>query len=152
MNKNIIAIAIALGIYGLWKFSVKPPQSRLDTQSRIRKTEMCKGKKTCSVVYVAPWCSACESLQPTLVSLLPAAKNNPDHGLLVIVGSGKEAGDNEAKADEIGFDTIVDNHNKLADELNVRYFPTIVVIDESLKIKLRDQEALGWIMQTFATN
>lgn len=144
-------VAAAFVVFAIWTSQKnKKTVDRVSVKSRFMRSEMCNGKKKCAVVYVAPWCSACESLLPQLITYSASAKKNPDYGMQVIVGFGREAGDNESKAEQIGDLTIVDNTSKMADELGVKYFPTIVVIDEANRIEFRDQDALAWIDQKFS--
>lgn len=74
-------------------------------------------------------------------------KTNQEHGIQVIVGFGQQPGDNEQKAQEISPDVIVDNDRALAKKMNINAFPTFLVVDQNLKVKMSDAEALQWVAE-----
>lgn len=109
----------------------------------------CKGKELCGIVYVAPWCPACHSIEPMLKSALENSKNHV-YGIQVIVGSGKTEEENNQKANDLGEGVIVDNDRRYAKELNIAYFPTVMVVNQQKKVQKEGQEALQWVAELSA--
>lgn len=100
---------------------------------------------------MAPWCPACNSMIPQLKVLLDRSQNHQDFGIQVIVGNGKSMIDNQMKAQEIGEKVITDDENgTFAKNLNVTYFPTLFVLDQSAKVIAKDRDALVLMQETFS--
>lgn len=117
----------------------------------VVQTPQCLGKKKCGVIYMAPWCPACNSMIPQLKVLLDRSQNHQDFGIQVIVGNGKSMIDNQMKAQEIGEKVITDDENgTFAKNLNVTYFPTLFVLDQSAKVIAKDRDALVLMQETFS--
>ncbi|MBY0515399.1 MAG: hypothetical protein K2P81_00720 [Bacteriovoracaceae bacterium] len=109
----------------------------------------CLGKKMCTVVYLAPWCPACNRLVPDLRMLGSLSFNQPDSGVLIIVGQGKTSDENEDKKIELGEAAITDNDGQLAKDLGIQHFPTFLVINQARKVIHEDQDALAYMDETF---
>ncbi len=117
----------------------------------IVQTPECSGKKKCSVIYVAPWCPACNSMIPQLQALLEVSQNHPDFGVQVIVGNGKTMIENQMKAQEIGGRVITDDEaGSYAKILRITYFPTILVFDQNGKVLAKDTDAMIVLNETFS--
>lgn len=110
----------------------------------------CKGKKMCGLVYLAPWCPACNSVIPQLQIFHKNSVYNKELGLQLIMGAEQMSGDNARKAKEIGGNVLVDEHNVYATSLAISYYPTFLVVDEKKQIKYKDQDAMNWMNENFA--
>lgn len=110
----------------------------------------CKGKKICGLVYLAPWCPACNSVIPQLQIFLKNSAQNKEMGLQLIMGGEQAPGDNERKAKEIGENVLVDSHKVYSTSLAISYYPTFLVIDEKKQIVFKDQDAMNWMNENFA--
>lgn len=110
----------------------------------------CKGKKMCGLVYLAPWCPACNSVIPQLQIFLKNSVNNKEFGLQLIMGAEQAPGDNERKAKEIGGYVLIDSHNVYSTSLAISYYPTFLVVDEKKQIVFKDQDAMNWMNENFA--
>ncbi len=108
----------------------------------------CLGKKMCALVYVAPWCPACNGIAPDLRMVGNLSANNPDFGVLIIVGGGQAPGENEAKVLELGAAAVTDNQNSYARALRIRKYPTFLVVSSSNKLVHQDQAAIKWMDET----
>lgn len=142
----IILIAFALFSYRHKIFSFFKPKHvpvSLVTEGN------CKGKELCGIVYVAPWCPACHSIEPLLKSAIVNTKNHV-YGIQVIVGRGKTEEENNQKALELGEGVIVDNNGTYFKELNIAYFPTIMVVNQHKKVQKEGQDALQWVAELAA--
>ncbi len=82
--------------------------------------------------------------------MLKNSETHPDFGLTIIVGRGRAVGDNLLKAKEISEKVVVDDDGIYATNLNVTYFPTMLVVDGTNKVELKDQEAMHWLNESFA--
>lgn len=105
----------------------------------------CQGKKECAVVYVAPWCGACNQLLPHFKSFAEKGLTHNDYGVQIIVGAGRTPEENENKMNEIGLNTFVDPDMEIAKKLKVAYFPSVYVINNINHVLLKDQEAINWM-------
>jgi len=112
----------------------------------------CEGKKLCGVVYVAPWCPACNNLLPKLAVPLANAKDNKDFGMMIVVGQGKREGDNETKVSEIGAGAITDNDGFYHQKLRVEAYPSFYVINQNNRVVMQDQDAFIWHHTTLGVN
>jgi hypothetical protein len=105
----------------------------------------CLGKKMCAMVYVAPWCPACNGIESDLRMVGNLSASNPDFGVLIIVGGGQTAGENEAKVVELGSAAVTDNQNTYARVLRIRKYPTFLVVNSSNKLIHQDEDAIKWM-------
>lgn len=146
MNRLLIVLLIFVVFFG-WKkyhnrFFGKNALPVIVEQS----LDPCREKSFCGVVYVAPWCPACEQISSYLKQLADKVGDDGDKGFLIIVGDGK-ANENKAKVDFYASHVLADNDATLRKSLGVTYYPTFLVIDSKRKIILRDQEAADWIQK-----
>jgi thiol-disulfide isomerase/thioredoxin len=117
----------------------------------IISASQCVGKKQCALVYLAPWCPACNSIIPQLKIMLQNSSKNSDVGMQIIVGRGRASGDNQKKASEIGENVMTDDEaGSYAQSLNITYFPTFLMVDANKKVLAKDQEAMNLMNQAFA--
>ncbi len=151
MNKYLAGLIIALTLF----FSQQKIRDFLRPRPKTAPVQLtqsleCQKKNGCGVIYVAPWCPACNSMQPQIQQILQKSRENPDYGIVVIVGQGKEARDNFEKAQEIGEGTVTDDDSLYARALKIDRYPTFLVVDSQQKITHRDQAAMGWMNHAFA--
>lgn len=111
MRSNIIFFAI-IGfilylsrgqLIGMFKEQKVPPT--------LFKEAGCKGKNICGLVYMAPWCPACNSVIPQLQIYLKNSAHHKESGLQIVMGAEQNAGDNARKAKEIGGNVLTDDLN-----------------------------------------
>ena len=105
----------------------------------------CLGKKMCAMVYVAPWCPACNGIESDLRMVGNLSANNPEFGVLIIVGGGQTLGENEAKVAELGVAAVTDNQNSYARDLRIRKYPTFLVVNSANKLIHQDGDAIKWM-------
>jgi thiol-disulfide isomerase/thioredoxin len=134
--------------FGLWHKYKKPTISPQTLQA----INACTGKKLCAVIYIAPWCPACEQMSPILKTFLQNSKSVTDYGFQIIVGDERSAGDNKQKAQSLGDGVIIDGDRSLARTLKITYYPTFYVVDPKGKVQMKDQDAMTWANQHFAGN
>ncbi len=85
------------------------------------------------------------------MNFLKKSQNHPQYGLQIFVGAGRTPSENETKAQSMGMGTLVDNDGKVKKALAISYYPTFLVIDGDRKVQMRDQEALDWANEHFAS-
>jgi len=105
----------------------------------------CFNKNHCAVIYLAPWCSACNQLAPQLIQLLQKANSLHEIGIAVIIGKGRTHEENESYAKKFGVNALVDNDEKIEQALGISYYPTFLIFDKNRKIILKDMDAMNWI-------
>lgn len=150
-TKIIMVLSLSVFAFLSWgKFKNKLITQKI-AQNLVPQSS-CLQKKKCGIIYVAPWCPACNSLIPQLQPFLANAKNNSEYGIQMVVGKGKTQDSNYQKAEEIGHGTKVDADGSIAEALRVTYYPTILVVNEKQVVEMRDQEALSWIQASFQPN
>ena len=150
MRSNLFYIFIIGTVLYVSRHQVISLLNARTVPATLTQTSECLGKKKCGIIYLAPWCPACNSIIPQLKIMLKNAESHPDFGLKIIVGRGRAAGDNFLKAKEIGEKVVVDDDGIYASTLNVTYFPTMLVVDGTNKVELKDQEAMHWLNESFA--
>jgi thiol-disulfide isomerase/thioredoxin len=144
--RNLVIIA-SLAFMAWWWHGHRPVKEV--PVRMLASMDSCHLKKSCAIIYVAPWCGACKQLLPQLTPFFENALKNDQYGIQVVVGAGKSDEDNQREADALGPIAIVDNDKSIARNLQVKYFPSIYVVNSSQKILLRDQDALFWIQKHF---
>ena len=145
MNKLILIAALFLG-YHLWQ---KHQNSKPNpTAAAMATTDTCATKKLCTIVYVTPWCPACAQVSPILQAWISKTKDHPEYGIKVIVGYGRNAGDNERTAANYGVNSVVDSDLSLANKLNIKYYPTFLLVNPAGTIIKKDQDVVKWASET----
>lgn len=149
MNKWLLVL-IGISFFFAWgkfKHRLLSPNKLPENYSSNGRPLSCMGKKQCAIIYIAPWCGACNQMAPHFKTFLNKAKGNVDFSVKVIVGQGSKE-DNEDKA--LSYDNeevYLDPQSVVKDSLGISYFPTILVVDSQGAIQLRDQEAWNWMAQ-----
>lgn len=118
--------------------------------AKVSKNDSCAGKTSCLLVYVAPWCPACKSLDPILKMLVKSSGG--ESGVKIVVGQGHASGDNEKLAETYGANGVVDADNSYHDKLKVRYYPTIFQFDAKGNVLKKDNDALQWAAMNILTD
>lgn len=113
-------------------------------QNATKKTDNCTDKKFCAVVYVAPWCPACQQMAPQLRTAIERAKTKNNFGLKVVVGQGTRE-QNEAEAASFGAAGSADQDNVVHTALGVDRYPSFFVMDQEKTVILRHEEAFAWL-------
>lgn len=143
-KNNFVAIVILLAAGFFYRNRIISWFKPRHVPATLVRSGNCEGKKLCGIIYLAPWCPACHSYEPMIKSALSDFKTNQEHGIQIIMGFGNQPGENERKASEISPDVIIDKDRSLAKKMNINYFPTFLVVDQNLKVKMTDAEALQW--------
>lgn len=118
----------------------------------IARNGTCEGKKSCLLVYVAPWCPACKQMEPLLKHITMAASRGGEHGVKIVVGQGRSPGDNEKLAGVFAANGVVDSDGSIHDKLNVKHYPTLMQLDPKGNIIQRDSETLQWAVMNILTD
>ena len=111
------------------------------------KTDNCRNKKICLVVYMAPWCPACKQVMPEVSKLLEKSKTSKDFGAKAYVGKGSNLEENEAMARKLGAGAEVDTNHEMHQKLKVGYYPAFFVLDSEGSITLDGKDAFYWAME-----
>jgi thiol-disulfide isomerase/thioredoxin len=111
----------------------------------------CEGKKSCVLIYVTPWCPACEEMSPLIQQWLVKARNDADVGFKVIVGMENARGDNQRLAKRYAPVSIIDHRRKIHDLLGVRYYPTLFMVKTNGELLARDEKVVEWAMNRYNT-
>ena len=152
MNKLYVALVIGLAVFAWHRHLEVQTAANLKSYQRglSSNSDLCTGKKFCAIVYVAPWCGACKSERPRIISFMEKSKNNPAFGIRVVVGQGRSQAENEEMAASFGFGATTDPDNSVLQKLQVPHFPSFFVLDKDNTVILRDQAAFQWIYQKFS--
>ena len=145
--RNWIMITLAAGCFLYWKHSrnsVSAPMATLKspTAKELYSTTSCEGKASCFLVYVTPWCPACEQLSPYLQKIQEQTKSDPDYGIKMIVSGERNPGDNQRIADRYGQSTVIDQDRSVHKMLDIKYYPTVLLVRQDGTISERDNKAL----------
>lgn len=125
--------------------SVLRPERPVPRTTMVR-FEVCEAKQLCGVAYIAPWCPGCNQLISFFQSVAKlGGLHHGNYAAVVIVGRGRDAAENAAKAQEIGTEAIVDADGDLHEALAVDRYPTFLVIDQRGAVQMRGQDAMRWM-------
>lgn len=105
-------------------------------------TTSCEGKASCLLVYVTPWCPACEQLSPYLLKIQEKSQPDSEYGIKMIVGLERDPGANQRIAERYGKTTVIDTDQSVHKILNIKYYPTILLVTKDGIISERDNKAL----------
>lgn len=109
----------------------------------------CEGKRTCAVIYYAPWCPHCRADITHAQALLSRSRSG-DTGVKIVVGLEKRPGTSEAFARSIASKGVtIDSDQKLARELGVQSVPSYVVLDQEGTKLVEGPDAYQWVMEKF---
>lgn len=147
MNSKLLPLIILLSVGYIYRDKIHTFISPTVVSKQIVSGDACSEKAMCAIVYMAPWCPACKQLQPAIISAMQALQHHPQNGIQVIMGGEKNPGDNARAASDFGPDVIIDQNGTLQTELNVTYYPTILVVNQKRDIVYKDQEAMKWLNQ-----
>jgi thiol-disulfide isomerase/thioredoxin len=112
--------------------------------------DTCGGRKSCVLVYFAPWCPYCKADMPYVQTLLARTRQGGDTGVRVVVGAGNAPGDNAAMARKIAsVGVVVDDDQKIADKLGVHSYPAFLVLDSEGTKVVDGQDAYQWVVEKF---
>jgi hypothetical protein len=150
-NWGVALVVLGVGV-GVWQ--LKPPRrypsevkvERYGAGKRGGSADPCQARKTCVVMYVAPWCGACQVHVGTTLPLLRAKwGDSPDRpGLKVVVGNSDD-GRLDEMARRVGDPVFIDRDDQLLRALAVRRFPSFYVLDERLRITHEGDDAVDWL-------
>jgi thiol-disulfide isomerase/thioredoxin len=153
--KNWAILLLCVGIFAYWKLKVQRPApgeiANTPAYHELITTESCAGKKSCVLIYVTPWCPACEQMSPFIQKWLAKAKDDPDYGFKVIVGMENARGDNQRLAKRYAPVSVIDHRRKIHDLLGVRYYPTLLMVKTSGEVDARDDKVIEWAMNRYNT-
>lgn len=150
MGKWII-IFFAAGCFLLWKQSQKEAAAPLKSAQyfELISNTTCEKKASCALVYVTPWCPACEQLSPLLFQWKEKSLKDPDAGLKIIVGMERNSGDNKKVAERYREHSIIDEDGSLHELLKIKHYPTIILVGKDGVIEKRDQDAIMWAAKKY---
>lgn len=137
----VVAALIAVGVYrkGLLSEPRDLPRSAVSSGE-----DVCKEKRFCVAVYMAPWCPHCKNAVGTLQAFARKSKDADFPGLKVYVGDGEDTA-MKSMADKFGDNGFVDADRSVMQKYAVRGYPTFLVLDADGDVILRDQEAYQWV-------
>lgn len=111
--------------------------------------ELCGSKSFCAVIYVTPWCPACQQSAPRYRAYLANAERSAENGIQVVVGEGRTPEQNNETVSSYGSGALADNNRSIGRMLGVPYYPSHFVLDSKRAVFLRDPEASAWIDERF---
>lgn len=136
-------IFLAAGCFFYWKYTRAPiPTLKTPAFKELVTTTSCEGKANCLLVYVTPWCPACEQISPYLRNIQEKSQSDSEYGIKMIVGQERDPGGNRRIADRYGKTTVIDEDLSVQKMLNVSYFPTVLLVRKDGSISERDNKAL----------
>ena len=152
--RNWILIILAAGCFLYWKHSRGPSDAPIAAAKSPAFRELvtstsCEGKEKCLIVYVTPWCPACEQMSPYLLKIQEKSKNDPELGIKMIVGQERSPGGNQKIADRYGDTTVIDLDLSVHQMLNVKYYPTILLVRQDGIISGRDNVAFEFAFRRY---
>ncbi len=116
------------------EFTVKDLQG-----SAIRSSEF--KNKVLVLDFWATWCSACREAFPEFQTVYEEYREHP--GVVFLAINTSRAGDTPEKTQQFidehqyTFPVVYDEGSKLSDQLAIRYHPTLLIIDQAGKLRLR---------------
>ncbi|GAA6138564.1 hypothetical protein NBRC116583_23110 [Arenicella sp. 4NH20-0111] len=137
--KNVLIICAALSVIGFWLNSPSSlPVAHLNviedgqlTESGFTVGGKCTGDK-CLTVYVAPWCSACKALTPTIIELTNELEQE---GISAQVVIGHDSLDNvKTHSKRYAFPVFEDASGLFYKSSNIRGVPYFAVTDSDGRI------------------
>jgi len=137
-SNTVLMLGLGVGLVGMWFLMRSPSKfaywNHPFTPAKANKrVDRCLGKERCIVVYVAPWCPACESIQGCLKEAVALTEGMPDFGVDVVMGYDKEE-KLEAGAVGIGAGVYVDTTGDIRRALRVKSLPTFFAVNRQGKI------------------
>lgn len=145
-----VSIAVVVCIYvGVKKVRSIPPVDKIEFASvhpalaDTQPVEDCQSKKTCFIVYVAPWCGACQMFMERHFSPMSNKIAQKDLGLLVIVGADAPA-KNSDHAKKIGPLASTDTNDEFLKKNKIEYFPFFIVTSAG-HVTHHGRPALDWL-------
>lgn len=96
--------------------------------------DSCEGTERCLAVYLAPWCPACKSAGPLVAKLRTLAQEQPDVGMMVIVGREEDEAKLESYAESIGGEVFLDYDQEFHRQMGDSGVPHWYVWDQNRKI------------------
>lgn len=145
MNKLVLLGAGLLIVFFVFNKTEKMPSDHLQVHNQDEFAEMdgsvggrCSEQK-CLTVYVAPWCPACASLKPTIISM---AKELKSEGIDVKVIVGQDSLKKSKKyADKYPFPVLLDPDGKFFSKAKQKGVPFFLVSNK--KGEIISQQAGG---------
>ncbi len=143
--KWIIVLLLGTGFFLYRKNAPLHVQVAGPALKEFSTSDQCAGKKSCLLVYVAPWCPACHSMTPAF-KLWKDKSVNSDCGVKIIVGKERTQGDNEVMAQKFGEGVIIDSSLSIHDSLPIEGYPTILLVQNG-SVEKKAQDAFNWANQ-----
>ncbi|MCA2979163.1 MAG: hypothetical protein INH41_08900 [Myxococcaceae bacterium] len=146
---GLVVLVVVVGVCQL-----KPPRrypsevlvERFGAGEKAGSADPCLSRSTCVVMYVTPWCGACQvHVGTTLPRLRAKWGASPDRpGLKVVVGNSDD-GKLDELARRVGDPVFVDRNDRLLRALAVRRFPSFYVVDQRQRITHEGDDAVEWL-------
>lgn len=130
----VLAILAFLSIFVIRHFHLFPQTApKVVLESNSQESDPCFQKKRCLIVYVAPWCGACQGEVPFLGDVQKFVNSHPNVGFKVYVGA-DEVGNLRRFASTIHAATFIDSDSSVGKGLGVHAFPSFFWLNEKGKI------------------
>lgn len=154
MNKfylllGAIAVAAACLYVGSIKLRSIPQVSKVDYASispaldNTQPAAECQNKKTCLIIYVAPWCGACHMFIERNLPLVTKMISQKEMGLLIVVGADTPEKTTE-QAKRLGALATTDTNSEFMKKNKVEYFPYFIVANSG-QVTHHGRTALDWL-------
>jgi len=101
-----------------------------------KEPDPCVTKKKCLIVYVTPWCPACNSSEALIKRIRDDFKNSPEYGMMIVIGVASQP-ELAGKALDLGENTFLDTENKFRKAAKIYAYPTWMVVDQNYNILSR---------------
>jgi hypothetical protein len=147
-----LVVLILIGAGLVWKlrparrFPTDVPLERYWVGEKRAAKDPCETRSTCVVVYMSPWCRACQhhvgSTLPQLRAKWGANRDQP--ALKVVLGNG-DSGPLEEMARRVGDPVFLDRDDLLLQALSVHRFPSFYVVDQANRITHEGDDAIAWL-------
>lgn len=147
---SVVAISICVFL-GVKKLRSIPPVDRIEfasvspALSNTQPVENCQSKKTCLIIYVAPWCGACQMFIERQLSPVSDMIAKKEMGMLIVVGADTPEKNSE-HAKKLGALAGTDKNDEFMRKNKIEYFPFFIVTSSG-QMTHHGQHAWDWLAQ-----
>lgn len=136
--RAIFIFMLVAGLLFVWRYSSRRPEALPDLSytpapSNATAQVPCVGKHRCVLVYVAPWCPACQGTIVGIRKLIERYRDSSQIGISVIVG-GDRRDKLESMAEKVGDFAFLDLDDSFAHAASIEGIPAWFVIDDKRKV------------------
>ena len=156
MNKfylflGTVTVVVVCSYFGIKKLRSIPPVKSLEyasvtpALSSTQPVENCQNKKTCLIIYVAPWCGSCHMFIQNHLADVTTKLQQKEMGPLIVVGADTpEKNDEQAK--KLGAIAATDPDGEFMKKNKIEYFPFFIVTNSG-HVTHHGPNALDWLNQ-----